>query len=670
MNRLANETSPYLLQHKENPVDWWPWGQEALTRARSENKPILLSVGYAACHWCHVMAHESFEDPATAEVMNELFVNIKVDREERPDVDFIYMSALHALGEQGGWPLTMFLTPDGEPFWGGTYFPKESRFGRPAFVTVLREIARLVAQEPARVEHNRRAIATALAAEAETGPAFGREALGQLSEKLARVVDPVNGGLPGAPKFPNPPLIELLWRHAARTGREDDHKAFTLTLERMARGGIHDHLGGGFARYAVDERWLVPHFEKMLYDNAQLLELYALAARETGDALLTGAAEGIVAWLAREMTLPGGAFAASLDADSEGEEGRFYVWSAEEIEAALGPDAPFFARHYDVSPAGNWEGKVILNRLAGIPATAQDERQLAALRETLLARRAERVRPGKDDKILADWNGLMIAALARAALLLQRPQWLAPAETAYRFITESMQRDGRFGHSWRDGRLLFPGMASDYTAMVRAALALHEASGGDAYRQDAQAWTELVERHYLTDAGILAMSDSEADDIILRPKPTHDDAVPNANGMHAENLLRLAALTGEPADQLKADRFLDGLLAHAARAPLAHGSVLNALDFRLSGAAIAVVGTEAGELLSAARAVPYPNRTVADLSGNNPVHHPGVSASASAGDGRAAAFICSGGTCSMPITDPRQLDEALAGLKDKQKGRV
>lgn len=670
MNRLRDQTSPYLLQHRDNPVDWWPWGEEALARARSENKPILLSVGYAACHWCHVMAHESFEDPATAEVMNELFVNIKVDREERPDVDFIYMSALHALGEQGGWPLTMFLTPDGEPFWGGTYFPRESRFGRPSFVTVLREIARLVAQEPARVEHNRRAIAAALAVKPETGPAFGEEALGQLSEKLARLVDPVNGGLPGAPKFPNPPLVELLWRHAARTDREDDRRAFLLTLERMARGGIHDHLGGGFARYAVDEHWLVPHFEKMLYDNAQLLELYALAARDSGDALLTGAAEGIVAWLAREMTLPGGGFAASLDADSEGEEGRFYVWSAEEIGAVLGPDASFFARHYDVSPGGNWEGKVILNRLAGIPATVQEERLLAPLREKLLARRAGRVPPGKDDKVLADWNGLMIAALARAALLLQRPQWLAPAEGAYRFIAESMRRDGRFGHSWREGRLLFPGMASDHTAMVRAALALYEATGRDTYRDDAQAWTELVERHYLADEGILAMSDSDADDIILRPKPTHDDAVPNANGMHAENLLRLAALSGDPADQTRADRFLDGLLAHAARAPLGHATALSALDFRLRGAAIAVVGAGAEGLLSAARAVPYPNRTVADLTGADAVKHPGISARASAGGGQAAAFVCSGGTCSLPIIDPDRLGEALRNPEGKQKGRV
>lgn len=654
MNRLAKETSPYLLQHRENPVDWWPWGEEALAEARRQNKPILLSVGYAACHWCHVMAHESFEDPATARVMNELFVNIKVDREERPDIDFIYMSVLQTLGEQGGWPLTMFLTPDAEPFWGGTYFPRESRFGRPAFVTVLKEIARLFAEEPDRVEHNRRAIAAALATRPETGPSFGEGTLLQLTERLARAIDPVNGGLPGAPKFPNPPLIELLWRRAAR---KDDLRPFLLTLERMARGGIHDHLGGGFARYAVDERWLVPHFEKMLYDNAQLLELYALAAHVSADPLYTDAADGIVAWLSREMALPGGAFAASLDADSEGEEGRFYVWTAEEIEDVLEEDAAFFAAHYDVSPSGNWEGKVILNRLAALHATAEEEQRLLVLRQRLLARRAERIAPGRDDKVLADWNGLTIAALARAALLLRRPQWLSLADRAYCFISESMCQSGQFGHSWRDGRLVFPGMASDQTAMARAALALYEATGKKAYLDDAREWTDTAESRYLTEDGILAMADGAARDVILRPKPTHDDAVPNANGMHAENLQRLAALSGEPADQIKADRFLDNLLAHAGQAPLAHATALNALDFRLSGSAIAVVGPEGDSLLATARAVPYPNRTVADLTRDGIAGHPDIARSVPPGS--TAAFVCRGSACSAPVTEPDRLTDLL-----------
>lgn len=441
MNRLAGAASPYLLQHRENPVDWWEWGDEAFAEAKRNNRPVLLSIGYAACHWCHVMAHESFEDPATAAVMNELFVNIKVDREERPDIDHVYMSALHSLGQQGGWPLTMFLTPRGEPFWGGTYFPPEPRHGQPAFSDVLSQLSAIYRQDPERIARNTAAIKSALKQMETVALAVaGEPDLADLARQIAGAFDPLNGGLSGAPKFPNTGLIELLWRLGSREGAESPTLlAATRTLERMARGGIHDHLGGGFARYAVDERWLVPHFEKMLYDNAQLLGLYALEANRSGDTLARQAAEGIVTWLEREMLLPEGTFAASLDADSEGEEGKYYVWTRTEIETLLGPDdAEVLARHYDVRPHGNWEEVSILNRLDMPDPDAATAEHLARLKACLLTIRAKRIPPARDDKILADWNGLMIAALARAAGLLDQPRWLDLARNAYRFVAESM----------------------------------------------------------------------------------------------------------------------------------------------------------------------------------------------------------------------------------------
>ena len=368
-NRLTGATSPYLLQHRHNPVDWWQWGPEALATAQRENKPILLSVGYAACHWCHVMAHESFEDEATAAVMNDLFVNIKVDREERPDIDQIYMQALHLMGEQGGWPMTMFLTPTGEPVWGGTYFPKDSRYGRPAFVDVLREVSRLFREEPAKIEQNRAALKAQLEEKArpQGRVTIGIAELDGAAKQVGNAFDTVNGGLGGAPKFPQPMILEFLWRAGLRSRDPLFFQTAEHSLVHMCEGGIYDHLGGGFSRYSVDEKWLVPHFEKMLYDNAQLLPLLALAWQASGAPLFAERARETVGWLAREMVTGEGAFAASLDADSEGQEGKFYVWSLEEIEAVLGPDAADFAAQYDVTPGGNFEGHNILNKLKHLP---------------------------------------------------------------------------------------------------------------------------------------------------------------------------------------------------------------------------------------------------------------------------------------------------------------
>jgi uncharacterized protein YyaL (SSP411 family) len=658
MNRLANASSPYLLQHKDNPVHWWEWGPDALTEARRLNKPVLISIGYAACHWCHVMAHESFEDPDVAAVMNELYVNIKVDREERPDVDHVYMSALHLLGEQGGWPLTMFLTPEGEPFWGGTYFPKEPRFGRPGFVQVLQEIARLYHAEPDRILKNRDALKQHLAKGAESdGGTLGPTDLDRIGLRLTELIDTENGGLQGAPKFPNPPILEYLIRYARRTGDAQARERFLLTLERMALGGIHDHLGGGFARYAVDERWLVPHFEKMLYDNAQLLELYALAYAETGRALFRDAAEGIVTWLKREMVTSEGAFASSLDADTEGEEGRFYVWSLSEIKEVLGEeDAAFFAKVYDITEEGNFEGHNIPNRLITGEAPPPMEERLAAMRTKLLERRETRVRPGLDDKVLADWNGLMISSLVRAAPLLGRPEWIGLAERAYRFIAESMSRDGMLGHSWRKYSLIFPGFALDHAAMMRAALALHEVTSDATYLRDAQTWRDVLVAEYLIpESGCLAMTAKGADPLVVRPQPTHDEAVPNANGVFAEATVRLAQITEMQTDHDRAGEILSSLLGIARSSPLGHTSILNALDLHLRGLSILVTGNNAEALYKAALRVPYLDRSTHRMQPGEVLdeNHP-ASALASSSD-KAQALVCAGQRCSLPVTSPEAL---------------
>jgi uncharacterized protein len=685
-NRLAGETSPYLLQHKTNPVDWRPWGTEALAEAKRTGKPILLSVGYAACHWCHVMAHESFEDEQVAAVMNELFVNIKVDREERPDIDQIYMTALHHLGEQGGWPLTMFLTSDGEPVWGGTYFPKNSQYGRPGFVDLMKEIARLFRDEPERINHNRKGLMAALKAKTPPGgqAAVGAVELDAAAAGIGRAFDHTNGGLGRAPKFPQCAMLEMVWRAGLRRRDSRFIDLVELTLEHICEGGIYDHLGGGFSRYSVDEKWLVPHFEKMLYDNAQLLELLALAYQRSGRTLFLQRARETVDWLVREMTTPEGGFSASLDADSEGHEGKFYVWSREEIDAVLGPqDGAYFADCYDVTPAGNFEGKNILNRLrflqpAGADAIqfdtaaprnlAAEEPRLAALRHKLLGARAHRVRPGLDDKVLADWNGLMIAALANTGAALDQPEWIAAATKAFTFIDRHMTHDDRLGHSWRDGRLLYPGLASDHTAMVKAALALHEATGALEYLARAAQWQRALDRHYARPDGGYYLTADDAEGLIVRPDSTIDEATPNPNGVAAQNLIRLAMLTGDDHWRQRTDALFDGLLPVAAQSLYLHASLANALDLRLRAVDVVAIGPQADAFAAHALALPFIERVVmrAARPDGLPPAHPGRSLSLP--DGQTVALVCAGQRCSLPIMDPQQLAAAVTAMQGSVTG--
>jgi len=626
------------------------------------------------------MAHESFEDEATAAVMNELFVNIKVDREERPDIDQIYMNALHLLGEQGGWPLTMFLTPQAEPVWGGTYFPKEQRYGRPAFTDILREVARLFREEPKKIEQNRASLLARLADKARPADkvTIGLKELDAAAQQVGNMFDPVNGGLRGAPKFPQPAILEMLWRAGSRTGDARFFETVEHSLDRMCEGGIYDHLGGGFSRYSVDERWLVPHFEKMLYDNAQLLELLALAYQRSGKELFRQRARETVEWLAREMTTPEGAFAASLDADSEGEEGKFYVWSLAEIEQTLGPDAADFAVQYDVTAGGNFDGQNILNRLKHLPRSIGEGSQTGAesqrsqddaarfsmLRGKLLEFREKRVRPGLDDKVLADWNGLMISGLVNAGIILDEPGWIAMAVRAFDFIAGSMTQGDRLGHSWRAGKLLFPGLASDFAAMIRAALALHEATGDRAYLERALAWQRAFDTHYAdSDTGGYYLSADDATDLLLRPHSTVDDATPNPNAVAAQNLLRLAVLSGDDRWREQADRLIEGILSTAERNLFGHVALLNALDLRLRGAEIVLTGPQADRFAQAALKLPFLDRIVlrAASAAELPAAHP-AQEKIKAAQG-SAAFVCVGERCSLPVSGPDQIAAAVTAMR-------
>lgn len=666
-NLLRHEASPYLLQHKDNPVHWRPWGADALAEAQAADKPILLSVGYAACHWCHVMAHESFEDPATAAVMNELFVNIKVDREERPDIDQIYMAALHATGEQGGWPLTMFLTPAGRPIWGGTYFPPTPRYGRPAFVDVLRQVAHVYRTEPDTIATNTATLMAYLSeARAAAGAPLDRDLLDQAAARLLTFMDPVRGGTNGAPKFPQAGLLAFLWRATSRTGDPRYRDIVLTTLRNICQGGIYDHVGGGFARYSTDARWLVPHFEKMLYDNAQLIPLLADAWRITANALFRTRIEETVAWLTREMRQPGGAFAASIDADSAGHEGRFTVWTRAEVIDVLGEgEGTFFADIYDISEGGNWDGVSIPNRLrSSAPLSDTDEQRLAAARQALLDHRADRTRPATDDKVLADWNGLTIAALASAGTTFDRPDWIALATDAFRFVAGTMTRDNRLAHSWRLGKTVFPGLATDYAAMIKAALALHQATFDPAWLDAAERMTETLRRHHWdADRPGYFLSADDAEALIIRPRSEIDDATLSAASLMAANLIRLWHLTGK--DAYRAD--VDAIFAAAAPAIaanlLATTGLLSALDLRLGATDVVVIqpdATPANELLCTIRRMATPNTIVALHIGTArlPASHP--ASGKTAVNGRTTAYVCRGETCSLPVTDAEELKILVA----------
>jgi hypothetical protein len=666
-NQLDQETSPYLLQHAENPVHWRAWTPTALAEARDQGKPILLSVGYAACHWCHVMAHESFENRQTAEVMNSLFIPIKVDREERPDLDAIYQAALANLGQSGGWPLTMFLTPDGAPFWGGTYFPSEPRYGRPSFRDVLTGVADAFANAPDKIAGNVTALRQALQDLARTTPGALPDVarLDLAAATLLRAVDPRHGGLTGAPKFPQTPLFQLMWRAGLRRNDSTLLTAVRTTAVAMCQGGIYDHLGGGFARYSTDETWLVPHFEKMLYDNAQMIELLTAVWQHDHSPLLANRVAETVTWILEDMMAEHGAFAATMDADSDGEEGKFYVWSAKEIDRLLTPgQASLIKTLYAVTPGGNWEGQSILHRnhSQGDPddtlATA-----IAEAKSRLLAARNKRVHPARDDKILADWNGMMIAALAHAGFAFDRSDWLSVAQGAFAALCRHQQRDNRLCHAQRQGRRLDQAMLDDYAQMARAALILFELTGRADYLQQAERWVSVLDRHYWdqTDGGYFFTAD-DAKDLIVRTKSASDNATPSGNGVMVEVLARLYYQTGQVAylDRLEAlvrafsgqmDRSFPGLAA-----------LLNGWDLASNAVQLVLVCGPDDPLLDAflavVRTICLPTLVMTRLS-PGAILPPGHPAAGKIAGTQSRAFVCRGPVCSLPLTDANALQRVL-----------
>lgn len=663
-NSLARALSPYLQQHCEQPVEWREWGPEAFALARATDRPILLSVGYAACHWCHVMAHESFEDPGIAALMNQWFVNVKVDREERPDLDAVYQQALTLLGEQGGWPLTMFLAPDGTPFWGGTYFPTEPRWGRPSFRQVLEQVARVWREERGRIEASRTALARALRGLAQSKPgtppdaAFAVEAGLAIAEEL----DPVHGGFAGAPKFPQAPALAFLIQVAALTDDQRLRARLLHTLRRICQGGIYDHLAGGFARYSVDAFWLVPHFEKMLYDNAQLLDLLGEAWAMCGDPLFAARVAETVDWLQSEM-MTEGAFAASLDADSEGEEGRYYLWDQAEIRALLGAEAPFFELAYGVSRAGNFENRNILNRLHEPGLSDPDtERRLARCRTILREARAHRPRPARDDKLLADWNGLAVAALAHCGLRFGRTAWVRLATEVFWTVCERLASGDRLFHAARAGQRTERAYLDDYAQMARAALALFETCGDSALLHRAESWIDRAASDFSDGSGSWFLAEADPE-LPFRPGAATDGPTPSPVGTIALESARLYALTGEPRHRARAEAILAATGADARRHPFAHATLLSAALILERPVQIVLTGSpetpELADLLAVVARTSVPGRVLTVRSPDRQLPPQNPVARGAPPSGRAVAQVCVGATCLAPAFTPDDLRERL-----------
>jgi uncharacterized protein YyaL (SSP411 family) len=683
-NRLAREASPYLLQHANNPVEWYPWGAEAFARARAERKPVLLSVGYSTCHWCHVMAEESFEDPEIAAYLNAHYVAVKVDREARPDVDALYMSAVQAMGVAGGWPLTVWLTPDGKPFYGGTYFPARAgdRGARLGFLDLLQRLRAAYDDDPARVAEAADDVAARVARAAAPVPAEAPPQPGVLFLAYRRSLgdfDETHGGFGRAPKFPQPDRLAFLLRYARRTGERHARDMVVATLDAMARGGIHDQLGGGFHRYSTDAEWRVPHFEKMLYDNALLATLYLEAAQASGRADLADTARDVLDYLARDMTAPDGTFHAASDADSEGEEGRYFTWMPSEIEAVLPPaQARLAIAYFGVTPDGQQDGRSVLatpRPLGEVAArlgvdAAPAARDLEAARTALLAARARRPAPHVDRKVIAAWNGLAISAFARAGLVTGEPRYTAIAVRAADALTRLLADGDRLAHHALDGRVEGGAFLDDHAFLEAAYLDLFEVTGDARWFERALVLQEALDRRFHDDAhGAYFATAHDAEALLAREKPADDGALPSGNAVALENLLRLAAFTADDAWRRRADRLLRALGGTLARHPLAAPRLLAGLEFRHDTAKEIVIVTadgpaSAAPFLRRLATVHLPNRVLVLATPDAAAQAPAPLAPLLSGkdlrDGRATAYVCERGACKLPTTDPEVMAQLVA----------
>jgi uncharacterized protein YyaL (SSP411 family) len=679
-NRLIRETSPYLLQHAHNPVDWHPWGPEALEVARRENKPILLSIGYSACHWCHVMERESFEDERIAALMNEHFVCIKVDREERPDLDHIYMSAVQMLTGHGGWPLTVFLTPAGEPFFGGTYFPPVDRHGIAGFPRVLLGVSEAYRQKQDQVRNSVAQILGGLQ-EGERVEASGHGVPADLpvaaARALTRYYDEEHGGIGQAPKFPNTMVFSLFLRAWDATGDRGFLDKVVHTLRKMAAGGMYDQIGGGFHRYSVDARWLVPHFEKMLYDNALLVRLYLEGFQATGDPDFARVARETLGYVLREMTSPDGGFYAAQDADSEGVEGKFFVWTPEEVAAAVGSEhADVVCRFYDVTPEGNFEHKNILNRTLDLEqisrlfgkAPEDVAAILATAKARLLAARAQRIAPGRDEKILTSWNALMIGAFAEAYKVLGDVEYREAAERAVRFVERALFRDGRLLRTWTAGEAKLDAYLDDYAFLLNALLDLYEATADSALvSRAAELGGVILERFEDREHGGYFFTGVGHEALVHRPKPVFDGSIPSGNSAAAQGLLRLFHYVGDTRFLTSAERALAVFAAGMAKNPFGFGHMLAVADFYLrKPREIVIIGkpddTATRALLGRVNSAYVPNKTIVVADPMTPTRLP-VAEQKPQLDGRVTAYVCHGYTCSTPVTTGEGLEPLLAPIR-------